>query len=42
LFGPHPELAWWQDIVKKIKKTMKADISKDDAKHWTRRYKHQK
>jgi hypothetical protein len=32
LFGPHPELAWRQDIVEKIEKTMKADITDDDCK----------
>jgi hypothetical protein len=24
LFGPHPELTWRQDVVKKVEKTMKA------------------
>jgi hypothetical protein len=32
LFGPHPELTWRQDIVEKIEKTMKADITDDDCK----------
>jgi hypothetical protein len=31
LFGPHPELTWRQDIVEKIEKTMKADITDDDC-----------
>jgi hypothetical protein len=32
LFGPHPELTWRQDIVDKIEKTMKADISANECK----------
>jgi hypothetical protein len=32
LFGPHPELTWRQDIVEKIEKTMKADITEDECK----------
>jgi hypothetical protein len=31
MFGPHPELTWRQDIVEKIEKTMKADITDDDC-----------
>jgi hypothetical protein len=31
MFGPHPELTWRQDIVKKIEKTMKADITDEDC-----------
>jgi hypothetical protein len=31
MFGPHPELTWRQDIVEKIGKTMKADITDDDC-----------
>jgi hypothetical protein len=30
--GPHPELTWRQDMVEKIEKTMKADITDDDCK----------
>jgi hypothetical protein len=32
MFGPHPELTWRQDIVEKIEKTMKADITDEDCK----------
>jgi hypothetical protein len=31
-FGPHPELTWRQDIVERIEKTMKADLTDDDCK----------
>jgi translation elongation factor P/translation initiation factor 5A len=31
MFGPHPELTWRQDIVEKIEKTMKADITDEDC-----------
>jgi hypothetical protein len=31
MFGPHPELTWRQDIVEKIEKTMKADITEEDC-----------
>jgi Tfp pilus assembly protein PilP len=31
MFGPHPELTWRQDIIEKIEKTMKADITDDDC-----------
>jgi hypothetical protein len=31
LFGPHPELSWREDIIEKIEKTMKADISQDEC-----------
>jgi hypothetical protein len=31
-FGPHPELTWRQDIVERIEKTMKADISESECK----------
>jgi hypothetical protein len=32
MFGPHPELTWRQEIVKKIEKTMKADITEEECK----------
>jgi hypothetical protein len=32
-FGPHPELTWRQDIVERIEKTMKADLTDDDCKN---------
>jgi hypothetical protein len=32
MFGPHPELTWRQDIIEKIEKTMKADITEEDCK----------
>jgi hypothetical protein len=32
LFGPHPELAWRQTIIKRMEKMMKADITDDDCK----------
>jgi Tfp pilus assembly protein PilP len=32
MFGPYPKLTWRQDIVEKIEKTMKADITDDDCK----------
>jgi hypothetical protein len=31
LFGPHPELSWRDDIVDKIEKTMKAEITEDEC-----------
>lgn len=31
-FGPHPELSWRNDIVEKIEKTMRADITEDECK----------
>jgi hypothetical protein len=31
LFGPHPELSWRDDIVEKIERTMKADISEEEC-----------
>jgi hypothetical protein len=31
-FGPHPELTWRQDIVERIEKTMKADLTDEDCK----------
>jgi hypothetical protein len=31
LFGPHPKLSWRQDIVDKIEKTMKAEITEDEC-----------
>jgi hypothetical protein len=31
LFGPHPELTWRDDIVEKIERTMKADISEEEC-----------
>jgi hypothetical protein len=32
MFGPHPELTWRQEIVEKIEKTMKADITEEECK----------
>jgi hypothetical protein len=31
MFGPHPELTWRQEIVEKIEKTMKADITEEEC-----------
>jgi hypothetical protein len=31
-FGPHPEITWRQNIIEKIEKTMKADISTEECK----------
>jgi hypothetical protein len=30
-FGPHPELSWRDDIVEKIEKTMKAEITEEEC-----------
>jgi hypothetical protein len=30
-FGPHPELTWRQDIVERVEKTMKADLTDEDC-----------
>jgi hypothetical protein len=32
LFGPHPELSWRDDLVDKIEKTIKAEISEEECK----------
>jgi hypothetical protein len=31
LFGPHPELSWREDIIEKIEKMMKADITEEEC-----------
>jgi hypothetical protein len=31
LFGPHPTLTWRQDIIERIEKTMKADITAEEC-----------
>jgi hypothetical protein len=31
-FGPHPELTWRNDIVERIEKTMRADITEEECK----------
>jgi hypothetical protein len=31
LFSPHPELSWRDDLVDKIEKTMKAEITEEEC-----------